>query len=165
MARQVEVIQHVWCDPCMEETPEGEETRYVEAVREVPLVFGARGKRKLLAICELHDKEVVQPLQEWYTRLAQEDPDKPARRASHLAQPKDEEDDRPVESCTVPGCSYAGKAPRSHWKSKHDGTIKQSYDQYVGIEVPYVCDECPRAFRLPQSLAVHKSTTHRRNGK
>ena len=80
MARQVEIITHLWCDPCLDETPDGEEPRYVEAVREVNLGFGPVGKKELkarvLAVCELHDKEVVLPLEAWYQTLAQDDPEK-----------------------------------------------------------------------------------------
>lgn len=83
MARAVEIIQHLWCDPCLD-TPEG--PIYTQAVREVTLAFGLPGKPlkpKVLAVCEIHDKELA-PLEEWYRDLAQEDPDKkpPASRVN-----------------------------------------------------------------------------------
>lgn len=78
MARQVEIIQHLWCDPCLD-NPDG--PVYTQAVREVTLAFGPPGKAlkpKVLAVCEIHDKE-LSSIEQWYRELAQDDPDKPVK--------------------------------------------------------------------------------------
>lgn len=72
MAREIEIIERVWCDPCQaadQKTP---------AVREVTMAFRIPGrplKEKLLGVCERHDVGVAQ-VEEWYRELAQEDPDR-----------------------------------------------------------------------------------------
>lgn len=160
MARQVEIIQHLWCDPCMEETPDGDETRYVEAVREIPLVFGAKGKSKVLAVCELHDKEVVQPLEEWYRRLAQENPDQPRPGKVRTPKPPTSEESGPV-AVACPICNKPYAFLGGHWRDVHQAELQQTLEQYRGEPTPYPCPKCPLAFGKPQGLGVHVGRIHK----
>jgi hypothetical protein len=82
MARESFVVTNTWCDPCFDSTPVDEEPLRVPAVREITLAVGTVGravKQKILGVCEQHDKESIQLVEEWYTHLAQENPDKKPR--------------------------------------------------------------------------------------
>lgn len=60
MAR--EVVTHVWCDVCLQED------NYSEAKELPPITLGGM-KPRVLALCELHEKEVYQPIRELLTEL------------------------------------------------------------------------------------------------
>lgn len=63
MAR--EVVTHIWCDVCMHT-----DDVYTEATETPPIVLGNM-KPRVLALCDVHTKEVYEPIKELLTELGQ----------------------------------------------------------------------------------------------
>lgn len=140
-------LTHV-CDPCSEQ---GEEN---EGSQQTLSVDGLSG---LLDLCELHRKELVEPLRLLLLEYGRTEDGKPVKPGRKLT-PAVVSDPVP---CLVEGCTKGPYANRNsmlaHLRMDHDTTEAE----LLGL-ADHVCTvrNCGRAFGSPQALAVHKARKH-----
>lgn len=171
MARQI--IQRVWCDPCMLQA-DGDDEVLVEAT-EVTVAFGAM-KPRVIAVCEVHSKELIEPLRDMIQGLPTVDGGNPGSGRPKAAVAAENE----VE-CLVPGCGARLKnrgSLSSHVRQSHDMPLveyRKQYEQGQGqltlddepekIKVECNVEGCSKTYninpkRANQVLAIHRSNAH-----
>lgn len=173
MAR--EILTRIWCDACLQQ---GE---HAEAEELPPVVIGTM-KPRLLALCEVHTKELFAPLRDMLVDLGQVIP------ATGVSSTTN--NDVGVFPCPVPDCEkhtvpFTHKQSlRNHCRDAHDSTMTElrakypapnsdpASSQQVARRNEQVtnkrvdCPECGKAFKFPEyrqpsrALGVHRAKEH-----
>lgn len=158
MAR--EVIFKTWCDLCLarDEQTEGQEIPPL-LLPEIP------GKQAVVvALCEVHRKEVYDPLvailQE-YGQHVDEHGNPTGPRGKYKAKPGSPAaaviEAVPDSTCPLCGKEMAHRGSvNSHLRNSH-GTTRGEVE---GQKSQHECPECHRMFQLPQALGSHRKRAH-----
>lgn len=150
MAR--EVVVHLWCDPCLAEDQhvEGQELTLV-----LPDLPGS--KPRVVAVCELHRKELYQPLLDLLAEHGQTVDEEGNPTGQRGPKRKRASSSPASEAC--PECGHVApnrQALGSHCRSRHGKSIAE----LEGKELPYVCPECGLRTSRPQGLGAHRKAAH-----
>jgi ribosomal protein S27E len=167
MARQV--IVKTWCDPCLDN---GQDNEGVELpalkLPELP------GRARLLALCEVHRKELYDPLVEALRLLGQPVdaegavvPTKTTRKkAAAPVEPTAVEPAAADGRVACPSCgeSLASRTGlQAHVRRIHDTTLAVLEGR--NAEDGFACPECGQVCLNPQGLGAHRSRIHGVKGK
>lgn len=162
MAR--EVIVMTWCDVCLAEDVQEDATELP------PLLIPELGtKPRTMALCEVHLKEVYEPLVSLlreHGQMVDADGNHTGPRGKYkkagkstaapaASSPAAADED----GCPVDGCDYVApnrSSLRSHVRRRHDVTLSE----LLGEEQPYECPECGLKSSRPQGLAAHRRKVH-----
>lgn len=152
MAR--EVIVRTWCDPCLAEDVQE------DGVELAPLLLPELGgtKPRVVALCEVHRKELYQPLLDLLEEHGQmvDEEGNPSGPRGKYTRAKDVPN--PL-GCPAEGCSHESpnrSALSSHVRNMHDTTLSV----LLGEETPYECPECGLKSARPQGIAAHRRKVH-----
>jgi uncharacterized C2H2 Zn-finger protein len=175
MARQV--IVKTWCDPCLDADQETEGTELPPLkLPELP------GRARVLALCEVHRKEVYEPLVDMLRELGQtvDGEGNPAGARGPLKKTPMEPAGAPAAEARVgivdgkvkvtaaedgrvvcPTCSKSLKTRTSlqaHVRHVHDTTLAvlEGRDSTDG----FTCPECGQVCLNAQGLGAHRSRIH-----
>jgi hypothetical protein len=150
-----EVIVRTWCDPCLAED------RQEDGVELAPLLLPELGgtKARVVALCEVHRKELYQPLLdllEEHGQMVDEEGNPSGPRGAYkkraLASPE-------ALSCPAEGCDHISpnrSALSSHVRNMHGTTLSA----LNGEPTPYECPECGLKSARPQGIAAHRRKVH-----
>lgn len=150
MAR--EVIVRTWCDPCLAED------RHTEAEELPPLALTGR-KPRVVALCEVHRKELFDPL----AQLLADHGQPVDESTSSLRIPKSSPTAKPSTSGSselkCPGCEYIApnrSSLQSHARAQHNTTLAE----LAGEPTPFECDVCHQKFSTNAGRGVHRTRSH-----
>jgi hypothetical protein len=153
MAR--EVIVKTWCDPCLAEDVNEEGTELAPIL--LPELGGT--KPRVVAVCEVHRKELYQPLLDLlaeHGQMVDEDGNPTGPRGSYKKRANSTQG--PL-TCPAEGCDHSSpnrSALSSHVRNMHDTTLSV----LQGEETPYECPECGLKSARPQGIAAHRRKVH-----
>ena len=164
-----EIVAFAWCDVCQQHDEK------VPGITTPPITIG-NGKPKELDLCEVHEKEVLEPLRALLNEVGQEV--KPPRKGRPSSA-------TPVVASggvVVPGarkayvkCLFCDATPKTkgaygvHLNQHHDGkkmtdldVIEQLYGGANPIEPrqEFACDQCSISYDRRSSLSGHKTNVH-----
>jgi hypothetical protein len=150
-----EVIVRTWCDVCLDNDQETDATELAPLL--LPEVGGT--KPRVVALCEVHLKEVYQPLVDVlrdHGQIVDEEGNPSGPRGKYgKAKPGD-----PGSwNCPAEGCEHVSPnraAISSHVRNMHNTTLAV----LLGQATPYECPECGLKSARPQGLAAHRRTVH-----
>lgn len=150
MAR--EVIVNTLCDPCLAEDVRTEG-------RELPAIQlpGVPGKAaRVVAVCERHDKELLQPLVALLTEHGQAVDAEGQPTSTARGNRRGKANNQEAMTCPVCGHSSPNRgALASHARNMHDAAL----GELLG-EATLTCPECGRLCSRPQGLAAHRRSAH-----
>jgi len=140
-----------WCDVCLHDDIKQ------PARTLAPMTLDA-SKPRVIDVCEVHEKEIVEPLRQLLAEFGQ-----PVESSSSSS--RDEQHPCPIASC---GKSYvSAQSLGKHLRSKHNTTLSDALagiDQPLPIEaeLQHQCPEpdCARGFSTPQGLGAHRNRVH-----
>jgi uncharacterized C2H2 Zn-finger protein len=152
-----------WCSPC-----------FADEVREPGLTLVLAidgGKPQALDLCEVHHKQIAQPLLDVLAEYGQPVDISEQKRSSKSAASVTSGRLEGGQECPVTTCgkSYRNAASLSkHVRRVHGTTItdvRHGSDQLDGMPDPektHKCpdDDCGRLFSTPQGLGAHRSRVH-----
>lgn len=157
MAR--EVIVRTWCDPCLANDVQEEGTELPPLT--LPGLTG--NKRRVLALCDVHRKEVYQPLLELLEEHGQmvDDEGNPSGPRGPYKTRGASQGNSTQGSLTCPaeGCDHTSpnrSALSSHVRNMHDTTLSV----LQGLDTPFECPECGLKSARPQGIAAHRRKVH-----
>jgi predicted RNA-binding Zn-ribbon protein involved in translation (DUF1610 family) len=170
MARQV--IVKTWCDPCLEQSvdTEGEELPPLK-LPELP------GRARVLALCEVHRKELYDPLVEALRELGQtvdaegnpagaRGPLKKTPMEPAITGPSSTPSSAELGPTTCPDCFKELKSLGSlqaHVRHVHNTTLRELQGHPKGEG--FACPECGQVCLNAQGLGAHRSRKHGVAGK
>jgi hypothetical protein len=155
-----EVIFKTWCDLCL-----AAEQKNVEGIELPALALPEVGnKPRVVALCEVHRKELYDPLVEVLREHGQI-ADEAGQPTGHTGPRGPYKKRGATAKENVPGgmdCPQCGhnspnrSALSSHVRNMHDATL----GEVTGRPTPYECPECGRGFVAPQGVAAHRRIAH-----
>lgn len=186
MAR--EVVTHIWCDVCLHT-----EDTYTEGTETPPITLGNM-KPRVLGLCDVHTKDVYEPIKELLAQLGQVVPEGGTARFPGTSAGSG------VWPCPDPACAKHAtpfkheQSLRNHAKKFHGVPITELRTMHAEVQqgdgdealfddaapatnAPPVteaaCDQpgCGKVYRWPeiarptQALGVHKAKQHGISGK
>jgi hypothetical protein len=149
MAR--EVIVRTWCDPCLadDKHEEGDEFGPMSLIP---------GKPRVVALCEVHRKELYDPLIELLTDHGQPvDSDgnsSPGVRGHHKPRATN------ATGPTCPACGHVSTtrtALQAHTRKMHEASLGVLEGKAPSV---HTCPECQREFDTPQGMGAHRRAVH-----
>lgn len=153
MAR--EVILRTWCDLCLDNDVNE------EGVELAPLLLPEVGgnKPRVLALCEVHLKELYQPLVDALVEHGQmvDDDGNPTGPRGRYKKAASKGGDGEDWAC--PACDHVSPnraALNSHARGRHG----KSLAALQGAEEKFECPECGMRSARPQGLAAHRRSVH-----
>lgn len=165
MARQI--VIHTWCDIHLAdgENVEGQETPPLSLVPGTP---------RILALCEVHQKELLEPLVAALAELGQpvegQAAPAPSTRQERGYAGRTDEDRAPCPICGK--VSLNRRALSSHTRQQHHKTLGQVEEEYRGqgqgqgqgqepLTLEYQCPQCEFRSSKPQGIGAHRVARHR----
>jgi hypothetical protein len=172
MAR--EVILRTWCDVCLAKDQNEEGI-------ELPPLHLVPGKPRVVALCEVHRKELFDPLVELLKEHGQPvDPDgNPTPGVRGHYQPRRGQRSTPANErklaeggvpCPFPGCGMVSKSRPSlqhHTTRMHQVSLDTleaappgEVETVAALPKAYECPDCERTFETPQGRGAHRARAH-----
>lgn len=163
MPREIKTLD--WCDRC------AQDDQWVEA-REMPPITIGQKKARILLLCEMHEKELITPLDELLTDMGQI-VDTPARGMQAPRTYRSGSYPCPVPDCVKHDNPFGHEQSlRGHARKMHDATIGELVTEHGrpegAADVPifaapdevYPCPECERKFNKASALGRHRLAKH-----